>query len=570
MDTSSQRVNYSLSPSHKISHRVLSESLGSKLPDAKLERSMSRDGGFATKFSPQVNFSGSKTSFLKIQPFEIFQSISNLSDNIKIQSEIERLSRLNVYLKEENDTLSNKVSKFKTTVVGMYSRIPDQESQLVLLTLNLRHLEEASRGKDRQIEEKDRQINEFRSQMEKYSLVERSNMELLTNNRSLLAEVEKFYALLRNKTEEFDYVKSDNERLLSLPSLVQELTKRIELLDLEINEKSKDVQGGKFEIDELTLGLEELKRENGKQAKELEGYEKDGQLWRLRLEREEKRHQEVVDELRRKIDIRQKIVGEEVRNEIIGEFRQERVDLEIRLDDMNRKLKDYEGKILVLTDEIERLNESLADKIEQLTEKITENEQLKRELLARQKRVDEEGIEDEAGRRIELENVRKELLFAFTREKGALEDELRRLEKQMEGERRNSWDSRELQIRFGSEKAGYESKIRQLKTINENGKQEMEKLYDLLNQRKREHEAYGKQNDELRKQVEKLQKQLKSLKDYFEPSQKEAEIFEKPKKLEKEKKFFKEQAEKYAIKLENKKQEVQERNQTTSGNTRII
>ena len=163
----------------------------------------------------------------------------------------------------------------------------------------------------------------------------------------------------------------------------------------------------------------------------------------------------------------------------------------------------------------------------------------------------------------EIQNLKKELAEFENR----AYKEKRELEVQLEDERRNSLDARELQIRFGSEKAGYENKIRQLKTINENGKQEMEKLYDLLNQRKKEHEAYLKQNEDLRKEVEKLQKQLRAVEDSSDPNadrnrqQREDDLLEKVEELEKEKKFFREQSERYAKQLESKKEELQEREQ---------
>ena len=821
----------------------------------------------------------------------------------------------------------------------VHSRVPELESHIIMLTSNVRHCEEGLRAKDRQMEEKDRRINELRRQIEDYNLIDRSNIELLTNNRSLLAEIDKLYALLRNRTQEFDHVRSDNDRLLALPSMIQELTKRIEHLDLEVDEKSREAKNYKAQTEDLWLRLEEAKRFNDRTARDNENYEQEYQLWRAKLEEEERRHRDIVDELKREIVIKQRAAAEEVRNEILEGFRQERHNLESRVDDLTRKLKDYEGKILALTEEIEKLNEGLADKIEQLTDKMDENSVLKRELYTRQKQIDEVRSESEIDRREELENVRNNLISTFSQEQETLEDEIKKLrielgeierlkrasevkdteiqslnriirdqeernksridelnqlwegktklaverevrelgskfvsergdleqelrtaklnvqkledklelqneeikrltswnetknqeiinlkdqsakkelthqkeftelkkthqdeikrelgqtgdriqqeaekeiakvnkknenleakvlaladelsklantnedqfseveqlrlklrgmehrhetelkelratielearlkserdlaevragsdrefsalenkyksaeqarktlearcefldqdrnklseennslqkqtlelrqkqrelelsknqeldtlrkqfevykqagaeldqyrgkydtlvkdlnntrerandteiernrevqnlkkelveiesrhyrekrdlEEQLEEERRNSMDLRELQIRFGSEKAGYENKIRQLKTIGENGKQEMEKLYDLLNQRKKEHEANLKQNEELRKQVDKLQKQLKSYEDSGNLNEggqqgrpKDDELLEKVEELEKEKKFFREQAERYSSQLESKKEELQDRN----------
>lgn len=48
-------------------------------------------------------------------------------------------------------------------------------------------------------------------------------------------------------------------------------------------------------------------------------------------------------------------------------------------------------------------------------------------------------------------------------------------------------------IKHGSERAADQSQIKQLKQLNENYKEEVEKLYDLINQRKVDHESLAKE-----------------------------------------------------------------------------
>jgi len=83
------------------------------------------------------------------------------------------------------------------------------------------------------------------------------------------------------------------------------------------------------------------------------------------------------------------------------------------------------------------------------------------------------------------------------------------LENEIEVLKRTSLDNKEVGLRFSSEKVQYENQIRQLKTVNENGKQELEKLYELMNQRKKDHDHYVKQNEDLKKEVEKLNRILR-------------------------------------------------------------
>lgn len=384
----------------------------------------SSPGNIYSTVSPRINSS--------LSPSSLYQNRGGLefdpkSSQLSTKTDFERVTNINILLNKENESLRDEVYRLKTSTIGTQSRVPELENQIMRLTSRLREYEESLRLKDKQLEEKDRKIFELRRQLDSYDSTDRSNIQLVSSNKNLLSEVDKLYAILRHTTKEFDNIKSDNERLLTLPSLVRELTNHIELLDLEIAEKSKVNQSQRAKIDDLSVRVEELQKENEKIVRTIGMYEKEADLLKARLNVEEKRHDEVVDELRRELAVRQKIAGEEARNEIMQGVVEERDTMEARVVEMSRKVKDYEGKILVLSAEIERLNDSLADKIELLNEKISENEELRRELMNLQREIEELQIAREASNRIEVENARSSLSATHINEKKALEDEIRRL-----------------------------------------------------------------------------------------------------------------------------------------------
>ena len=80
-------------------------------------------------------------------------------------------------------------------------------------------------------------------------------------------------------------------------------------------------------------------------------------------------------------------------------------------------------------------------------------------------------------------------------------------------------DIKQLAIKYGADKAADQSQIKQLKQMNENYKAELEKLYELLNQRKVDFDALVKQVSILKdysscNQNEKLSAMYEKLADY--------------------------------------------------------
>ena len=378
-----------------------------------------------SNIASRLNPSTSLSSLYQHKPSSTYRS--ELENKSPHQLDFDRLSNINSILRRENDALREEISRLKNSSYGSYSKTPELENQIMRLTSRLKDCEEGLRQKEQQIEDKDRRIFELRRSIDGYSSMDRSNLSLASNNKNLLSEIDKLYALLRNTTKEFDHIKSDNERLLALPSLVRELTKRIELLDSELIDKSRGMHSQKNKLDDLWSRLEELDKEKERATRDADTYEKEVDLWKTKLEVEEKRHDELIEELRRELAVRQKISAEEVRGEFMREFEEERDNLESHVADVNKKLKEYEGKILMLSAEVERLNDSIADKTEQLNEKLSENDELRQEIINYQRDLEEFRVSKDAKNKIIAENARDEVTASFALERKTLEDEIRRL-----------------------------------------------------------------------------------------------------------------------------------------------
>ena len=191
----------------------------------------------------------------------------------------------------------------------------------------------------------------------------------------------------------------------------------------------------------------------------------------------------------------------------------------------------YQTQIIQLKEKIAQLETRIAslhkenDKINALhTEKMIDIENLKKQY----KELEENASQQNSESRAELDNLKK-----------------------------SAFDAKEITIRNSSEKAGYENQIRQLKTMNENGKQELEKLYELMNQRKKEYEGYIKQNEELRKQIEKLTKQINLVDSEFSSKSGKIDSMTKTiQDLEKEKYALQQQVEKQSSEVSKKNKDL--------------
>jgi chromosome segregation ATPase len=133
-------------------------------------------------------------------------------------------------------------------------------------------------------------------------------------------------------------------------------------------------------------------------------------------------------------------------------------------------------------------------------------------------------------------------------------EEISELKNQIEFFKNNNYDVKQISIKFGAEKAADQSQIKQLKQMNENFKAELEKLYELMNQRKAEYDNLQKNNEGLRKSMVETSKQLqiKGSNDDVNVPNLKAQISE----LEAQKEEYRKSSERSNIELARKNREL--------------
>lgn len=137
---------------------------------------------------------------------------------------------------------------------------------------------------------------------------------------------------------------------------------------------------------------------------------------------------------------------------------------------------------------------SLLSQIQQEKIKIDE---LNRRIQLLLEQIDKlNGVIDEKTE--DCSNARKELVRLhdeFDREKTALQAEIADLKDVR-------LENQEMKVKFQGEVTGYENQIRQLKTLTENNKEQLDRLYELLAERKKELDFQIKNTNELREKLE--------------------------------------------------------------------
>eukprot|EP00331_Platyophrya_macrostoma_P009906 CAMPEP_0176423328 /NCGR_PEP_ID=MMETSP0127-20121128/10219_1 /TAXON_ID=938130 /ORGANISM="Platyophrya macrostoma, Strain WH" /LENGTH=294 /DNA_ID=CAMNT_0017804259 /DNA_START=19 /DNA_END=903 /DNA_ORIENTATION=- len=182
-----------------------------------------------------------------------------------------------------------------------------------------------------------------------------------------------------------------------------------------------------------------------------------------------------IEDQRRKIQALENFRDEQLRDlqkqfESIKVFNVDSNNLQVRF---NAEKASYESQISQLQYRVKELESQVALYIADLERVATSNNQRLNENDALIKKVQE------------LEDFYK----------------IGELQSQIEFYKANSFDIKQLAIRYGADKAADQSQIKQLKQMNENYKNELQKVYELMSQRKSDY-------DQLQQQFEKLRREL--------------------------------------------------------------
>jgi len=300
-------------------------------------------------------------------------------------------------------------------------------------------------------------------------------------------------------------------------------------VEKELSATSAKHRSEKVELEckvaQLTADLERLRAQYHLQSVESERMAQDIKDKELELQQEKRRYVEL--EIQRTRDIN------EVREQF-DSYKRANVDV-------NTLQVRFEAERASQASQIMQSKEKVSELEKRLTLFLGENEKM-RELYTEKTN--------------ELEALR--LKYRELEENSYCERE--NLEKATEHLKRAALDGKEVSIRFTSEKAQYENQIKQLKIINENGKQELEKLYELMNQRKKEYDHYVKQNEDLKREVDRLSRQLREAGSETSTRKDRYEEFERSiAEIERDRDLYREHNERLNTQLQQTNVELQEK-----------
>jgi len=279
--------------------------------------------------------------------------------------------------------------------------------------------------------------------------------ELEARLRNIQSEKDRVGYLIEDKTREIENLRRSHEHDLELAKLSHSESVKLERTK---SQGEKDLLGSR--VEGLSEENQRLKTYLNQNLAELEDLKK------KYVELENLRSQE-IHEFREQFETL-KDINREIKD-LQLKSAAERTAYETQLAQYEMALNDLERQNTLLTGENERLNTLNVQRLEDI-------EKLKR-------------------RNVEGEEVYKL--------------EVIELKSQIEIFKANTHDIKQLAIKYSADRAADQSHIKQLQQLNENYKAEIDKLYELADQRKADIENLHNQNEEIRQAQAQLVVRLK-------------------------------------------------------------
>jgi len=252
---------------------------------------------------------------------------------------------------------------------------------------------------------------------------------------------------------------------------------------------------------------------------------------------------------------------------------------------LQERIKKYELELELVREDFERQNQGRREDVN-LQRLEDDNAMLHIKLSETQKKLEDVTLQLNTSTK-DSEKMRGLYLQATNQlesdkrnSKKVYEDSLSRQEELERGQielKRKDLDLRELTIRMEAERKLYTSELKQLATLNENTKDELNKLYEISAQRKHECEGYIEHNQRLKRESVKLRDLLEhyaqsneaKTEDYLD-LQDTLSHYEKEDVLKMELERLNTQLEESNVKLSNKVDEVEEEVEEQKEMSRII
>ena len=463
----------------------------------------------SNKFSLEKSMLEREVTVSKEQIVGLESRVSLLSNEISLLNE-----HLNKRITEVNE-LRNRISNQEVN-----SKLSLDESR-IKLEINKKQSLDAQRQEIEQVHQdrydEIRRLNEGLEQKIMLLIDKNNELSLALEDRNKDAEeyvtkIRVMESLHKQQLEEAEKRTSFGEKMTA--------DRQLSTISLKHTEEKATLDS---KILYLTSDLERLRGQNQIQEKELEMLRQQVVNKEAEINQERRRYNELeaqrardINEVRDQLEIYKRSNVDVTTSQI--RFEAEKSSLSSQLTQYKEQAGETEKRLVFLTGENEKMRTLY-------NEKANELETLRYKYM--------------------------DLEQASSNEKGAIEAENEHLKK-------INMDIRETTLRSSSEKSQLESQIKQLKIINENGKLELEKFFEIMNKRKKEHDFYIQQNEDLRSEVDKLTKQLRD-NDNTIPLSKSDGQSSRLAEVERDRDFYKAQNERLNVQLLRANTSLQER-----------
>lgn len=387
-----------------------------------------------------------------------------------------------VHLTNELEKASKVVMEKHAEIEAFRGRMTAMESEkaLELEELAKRLSDEKEREMEVRLAELNRAHGEERIQLEEELNFSREQLIDLENKTGLLIQSnEKLTELNTQRLGDIDSLRIRNEQLEAQHAAeVSQLSQNFEVtLKAKLDRETTELQ--------TAFALEKGKLESQIRSQSQRLHECDNNIRRFETElgneraRSEQRQRE-IDDLRKHLEVVQ-------------------LNYRASVEEFKKNLE-MSQRALIQTHEIgEKFDAERAafeTQLLQFQQKARENDALLANVVRER--------DDAASLVIERLKQVDQLKHEFNTREAAWRKELATRENEIESLTRNALDAKELNTKFGSDKAAYETQIKQLKQLNENSKVELQKLYEVMNTRKKEAETSLRKNEELRGELARL------------------------------------------------------------------
>jgi chromosome segregation ATPase len=447
-------------------------------------------------------------------------------------------------------SLENRILLLDLEQKRLISILSERDHEVETLKQRINELNNIAQENERlnhKLAEKDREIDALRRLAPETNVPESDKARLEDNYRRLL------------EGQISDAAARFNEEKQQLLQTIQELESRISVLAAD-NDR-----------------LNRLANENGHNADSLKN----------RIEDLEKSKNAEIEALKasrfREAPVRAQPTGEEDQSELADKVDYLTNEIERLQDHLNNTLKElgewrkrYSELEVLRAGELDELRQQFAivkkvqvDAKEQATKFVAERVAYETQIHQLQQRVVDSDrqlhlVSSENERFVRLSTTQLNEVEGQKRRQHELKAsqslELQQLRAQIEVFKANATDVKQLAIKYSADKAADQSQIKQLKQVNENYKAEIEKLYELIEQRKVDFDTLNRQNQELIAQYERVSHQV------FETGNSAATNIEKFENIKKEvedlrvsRDEFRSQAERNSIELTRRNKELVDR-----------